>query len=348
MPLMRSPDGSETLEVPLEQVRYYISKGASLAQPLSQRLPGGTPYSGTPETYIDRTVAGPGAFGLNPSVSQDPLRGGSDMPTPGRTQGGVPWWADPTDIPAMFLAGPAAEAVPLTRGAGAAARGGVNAGMGAIEGTMALAGKVARAPFIKRFPGARMVRGMAEDVAAVAAKRAGRIAPEVAAGAAPAAAAGASQPIVGGAEAAAYQAGGQVGLDAFRAETAKAAETAAEAVPKGKIKVAEHFRAAPKPKGRVVGKIEPELPPSVQKRIDIVAKSVTKTATRRGKNLAQKAGSEAAAAKDVSAPWRATLKFQQEMNRLGVPAEKQPALLKILGDLSPEDAASALKQIANQ
>lgn len=253
MPLLRSPDGSETLEVPLEQVRYYISKGASLAQPLSgnegaRPLPGGAPYSGTP-----------------------------DESTAGSSQGGVPWWGDPTDLPAMFLAGPAAQARPMIEGAssmlsaaGSAAGRVATSPAARTVGGAAAKGAVELLPWWARIP-ARAAMNAPRAAAEAGGEQAASAGQKAAAGAllgkaTSGAGAGASRSIVGGAEAAAYKAGGQPGLDAFRAETAKVAQSAAE-VPKGKIRVPEHFRAKPKPKLRVVEKPEPKLPPSVQKRI---------------------------------------------------------------------------------
>lgn len=145
MPLMRSPDGSETVEVPQDQVEHYRQMGAMLVRPAGSR---GATAAAQPPPQPDMAQA------VMPQEFEPTYSGAPDEPLEA-----PPWWADPLEIPALLMAGPAG------RIAGAAERGtmaGIGAMRGAAERAPSALAKVAGKFVARRIPGLSTAMDLAE------------------------------------------------------------------------------------------------------------------------------------------------------------------------------------------
>jgi len=160
MPLMRSPDG-EVAEVPVEEVRHYMSAGA---------------------TIVDNPLPG----NRRTSPEGQPMR----MQFPGQDEAGLEEpLLSPLDVasagPGALMKGPGRAALGLVRG-GAEAAGGAVSGAGRAIGSAA--GRVASTPQgqaaakfgLRRIPFVDLLMDSADLVKGVAARKAAQAAPEIA------------------------------------------------------------------------------------------------------------------------------------------------------------------------
>lgn len=136
MPLMRSPDGSETVEVPQDQVEHYRQMGAMLVRPAGSR---GATAAAPPPPQPDMAQA------VMPQGFEPIYSGAPDEPLEAPN-----FLMDPLEWPAMFFGG---RAVPAVAGAGARGVGGLLARGGQKLASTPGLGKVIGKFAAKQVPG---------------------------------------------------------------------------------------------------------------------------------------------------------------------------------------------------
>lgn len=140
MALMRAPDGSETVEVPDDQVEHYRQMGAMLVQPRSGGTTGRAPMSPQPSQPMPDMA--------QPLMDQEyePLYSGA----PDEPLEAPNFLMDPLEWPAMLFGG---RAIPAVAGAGARGVGGLLARGGQKLASTPGLGKVIGKFAAKQVPG---------------------------------------------------------------------------------------------------------------------------------------------------------------------------------------------------